>query len=173
MTANNKSIKKHRDDLTGEHRFGDAGQLIIFIVFLTVWISDGFFLNYTTLLDKYIPFAVHTAVGTLLLLVALMLARSGMNMVFRKVRGKPGVIREGIFSIVRHPIYLSEIYFYLSLVVFRISLAAFAVWIVAILFLHYLSRFEEKLLLDRFGNEYRQYMKDVGMFFPKLWKKKL
>jgi len=172
LASNNKSIKKHSDDLTGEHKFGDTGQLITFILFLIVWITDGFFLHYTTVLDKYIPLAAQISVATILMLVAVLMARSGMKIVFGKTREKPGVIREGIFGIVRHPIYLSEILFYLSLIIFKISLAALGIWIIAVLFLHYLSRFEEKLLLDRFDDDYRRYMKDVPMYFPRLIKKK-
>jgi protein-S-isoprenylcysteine O-methyltransferase Ste14 len=56
------------------------------------------------------------------------------------------------------------------LLFFRTSLAAALVWIIAIVFLHYISRYEEKLLLARFGDDYKQYMKDVPMYFPRLWK---
>lgn len=73
---------------------------------------------------------------------------------------------------VRHPIYNSEILFYLGLLLIRTSLAAAAVWIIAIGFLHYISKYEEKLLLARFGDDYKQYMKDVPMYFPKLIRRK-
>ena len=79
-----------------------------------------------------------------------------------------GVIRKGVFRFVRHPIYLSEIILYLGLLLINISLAAVPVWIIAIFFLHYISRHEEKLLLAKYGNEYKQYMKEVPMWFPSL-----
>ena len=173
MTSPDKLLKHHqRTDLTGEHKFGDAGQLIMFVAFLAVWVSDGFFFHYTTFLDKYVPLAVQVTVGTILLLVAFVLMRSGLNIVFGKVREKPGVIREGILGVVRHPIYLSEMLFYLSLVVFRISLAALVIWFIAVWFLHYISRYEEKLLVERFGDDYRSYMKEVPMYFPRIMRRK-
>jgi protein-S-isoprenylcysteine O-methyltransferase Ste14 len=52
-----------------------------------------------------------------------------------------------------------------------ISLAAAVVWCIAIVFLHYISRWEEKLLLARFGEEYAQYMRDVPMWIPRLRKR--
>ncbi len=171
-SGDNKSAKRHRDDLTGEYKFGDAGQLIIFICFLVVWIGDSFFLKYTTFLNDYIPLAVQITVGTILLLIAFVMARSGMKIVFGKVREKPGVIRKRIMGVVRHPIYLSEMLFYLSLLFFRTSLAALAIWIIAVWFLYYISRFEEKLLLERFGDDYRRYMKEVPMYFPRLRRRK-
>jgi protein-S-isoprenylcysteine O-methyltransferase Ste14 len=39
-----------------------------------------------------------------------------------------------------------------------VSLAAAAVWLVVIFFLHRLSRYEERPLLERFGAEYERYM---------------
>jgi len=81
------------------------------------------------------------------------------------------VIRKSVFNVVRHPVYLSEILLYLVLLTLSISLAAGAVWIVAIGFLHYISRYEEKLLLSRFGEEYELYMQEVPMWIPRLRKK--
>jgi len=167
MSMEKQTAQHHRDDLTGEHKFGDAGQLIIAILFLVVWILDSFFLKYTTFLNNYFPLAAQVPLGFVAILGAFFLARAGMKIVFGKVRENPGVIREGVFKVVRHPIYLSEILFYLGLLFFRTSLAAAVVWIIAIAFFTYISRYEEKLLLARFGDDYRQYMNEVGMFFPK------
>jgi protein-S-isoprenylcysteine O-methyltransferase Ste14 len=52
-----------------------------------------------------------------------------------------------------------------------ISLAAAAVGVVAIGFLHCISRYEERLLLERFGEEYEQYMREVPMWNPRFWKR--
>ena len=87
---------------------------------------------------------------------------------FGEKRHKPGVIRKGVFSIVRHPIYLAEILLYLGLLMLNMSLAATGAWIVAIIFLHYISRYEERLLLERFGEEYEQYMQKVPMWIPRV-----
>ena len=132
MSMEKQTAQHHRDDLTGEHKFGDAGQLIIAILFLVVWILDSFFLKYTTFLNNYFPLAAQVPLGFVAILGAFFLARAGMKIVFGKVRENPGVIREGVFKVVRHPIYLSEILFYLGLLFFRTSLAAAVVWIIAL-----------------------------------------
>lgn len=168
----NQAVQKHREDLTGEHKFGDAGQLIIAVLFLVVWILDSFFLKYTTFINNYIPLAIQIILGVITLFIAFYLARAGMNIVFNEVREKHGVIRKGVFGIVRHPIYLSEILLYLGLLFLRISLAAVFIWIIAIVFLYLISRYEEKLLVERFGDEYKQYMKDVPMYLPKIRRKR-
>jgi protein-S-isoprenylcysteine O-methyltransferase Ste14 len=168
----NQAVQRHREDLTGEHKLGAAGQLIITFLFLVVWILDSFFFKYTSFLNDYIPLAIQITLGFIILMVALYVARTGMNIVFNEVRETPGVIRKGVFGLVRHPIYISEILFYLGLLLLRTSLAALVIWIIAIGFLHYISKYEEKLLLARFGDDYRQYMKDVPMYFPRLWRRR-
>ncbi len=81
------------------------------------------------------------------------------------------MIRKSVFSVVRHPAYLSEIPLYLGLLMLSISLAAAVVWVVAIGFLHYISRYEERLLLERVGKEYELYMREVPICIPRLRKR--
>ncbi|MCK5573513.1 MAG: isoprenylcysteine carboxylmethyltransferase family protein, partial [Bacteroidetes bacterium] len=74
----------------------------------------------------------------------------------------------GVFSVVRHPIYLSAILFYVALLVASLSILAFVIWIVTVLFYITISRHEEKLLTERFGKDYENYMKEVPMLFPRI-----
>ncbi len=161
---------RHRDNLTGEHSTGDIGQLILFCLFMALWLSD-MFLKYSSFLNEYVPVVVRLPIGILLLIVSGYMAGTGLSIVFGKKVQSQGVVKKGVFSFVRHPIYLSEIILYLGLLVLHISLATVFIWIIAILFLHYISRYEEKLLLAKFGKEYEQYMKEVPMWFPRLYRK--
>jgi protein-S-isoprenylcysteine O-methyltransferase Ste14 len=164
------NFKKHhgRDDLAGEHRFGDLGQGALAIIFLAVWIADSFIFNFTDFAAKYIPFYIRLTAGFLILIVSGYLAGTGMYIVFKEVRREAVVIRKGVFGIVRHPIYLSAILLFLGLLVFTLSLAALGVWLVIIAFYHYIARYEEKLLLRRFGDHYAEYMKEVPMWLPRI-----
>jgi len=157
-----------RDDLTGEHAWGDAGQMLFAFLFFGVWIVDSFFLRYTTHLNEVMPTLVRKPIGAVLLFVSAYCAWTGLRIVFGEVREHPSVIRKGVFGVVRHPIYLSEVLLYLGLFVLTMSLAAGVVWIGASGFLYYLSRYEEKRLLERFGEDYEIYMRDVGMWLPRL-----
>ena len=161
---------RHRDNLTGEHRTGDIGQLILFCLFMALWISD-MLLKYSSFLNEYIPVGARLPFGILLLIVSGYMAVTGLSIVFGKQAQSQGVIKKGVFSFLRHPIYLSEIILYLGLLLLNISLAAAFIWIIAIFFLHYISCYEEKLLLVKFGKEYEHYMKEVPMWFPRLYRK--
>jgi protein-S-isoprenylcysteine O-methyltransferase Ste14 len=161
---------EQRDDLTGEHSFGDTGQFIFGLLFFGVWISDSFILRYTTQLNEVVPSMIRKPVGAVFLCLAAYGAWSGLKIVFSEVRETPSVIRKGIFGVIRHPIYLSEVLLYLGLFLMNMSLAAAIVWLAASGFLYYLSRHEERLLLERFGDDYRSYMREVGMWLPRLRK---
>lgn len=165
-----KEKKPHRDDLAGEHHVGDAGQAILAVLFMSIWIIDSF-LNYTTFLNQHISPFIRTPLAIVFFLVSGYLAAKGLYLVFGKKRYESGVIRTSVFRLVRHPIYLSEILLYLGFLMLNISLAAAVIWIVGIGFLHYISRYEEKLLLARYGEEYKHYMKEVPMWIPRFWRK--
>ena len=166
-------LKNHhnRDDLTGEHKLGDAGQATIAILFFLVWFLDTFVYEYTTKLNEIIPNAVRTPVGIIILIVAGYLAISTLRIVFKEVRDVPEVIRKGAYNYCRHPMYLSEILLYTGLLFISMSLAAFIVLLLGIGFLYFICRYEERLLLDRFGDDYRQYMREVPMWIPRLRQK--
>jgi protein-S-isoprenylcysteine O-methyltransferase Ste14 len=94
-----------------------------------------------------------------------------LRIVFGEVRETPSVIRKGVFGVVRHPIYLSEVLLYSGLFMLNMSLAAGAILPGITAFLYYLSRYEEGLLLKHFGDDYRSYARDVGMWVPRLRRK--
>jgi protein-S-isoprenylcysteine O-methyltransferase Ste14 len=173
MTHGHKHRKayQHRADLTGEHAVSDIGQLVFACLFAATWIADSFFLKYTTVLNHHVPLVIRIPLAAVLLGLSAYLAWAGMSMVFGETRDEPGVIRTGVFGVVRHPIYISEVLLYLGLLMLSLSLAAAVVWCIAIAFLHYISRWEEKLLLARFGEDYAQYMREVPMWIPRLRKR--
>ena len=171
MEQVDKRPKHHeREDLTGEHKLGDAGQAILAILFGAVWLADTFWFKYTTFLNDAVPNSIRAPIGIALLVISGYLAMSTLKIVFGEVRETPAVIREGAYKYSRHPMYFSELLLYLGLLSISISLAAALVWIVAIVFLYKICRYEERLLLARFGDEYRKYMREVPLWIPCLYK---
>jgi protein-S-isoprenylcysteine O-methyltransferase Ste14 len=159
-----------REDLVGEHPFGDAGQLILLFVFLIVWIGDSFILKFSIMATRYVPLPVRVVLFVLGMAAAGYLAQQGLGIVFGEERESPCIIRKGVFGLVRHPIYLGSILFYFSCLILTLSLLSLLVWFIIIAFYIFISRHEEKLLLERFGSEYADYMRDVPMLIP--WTKR-
>ena len=157
---------QHRDDLTGEHAFSDIGQLIFLIIFLIVWIADSFVFKYSTFLTQYVSNYIRVPITLIVLVISGLLAWTGLKIVFRETREDSQVITSGVFSIVRHPIYLGSILLYLGFILLSLSLLSFLVWILIIVFYYMISRYEEKLLIQRFGSAYEKYKKKVPMLLP-------
>lgn len=161
-------MKHHgmREDLAGEHVLGDAVQIILFVIFLTVWIVDSFFIRYSTFVSGYIPLFVKIPFATVILCIGGYLAKAGHDIIFKEVREEPCVVTRGVFGRVRHPLYLAAILFYLGLLLFTFSIIAGIVWIVIIIFYNYIARYEEKLLIEKFGEDYEKYMRRVPRWIP-------
>ncbi|MFC1549914.1 methyltransferase family protein [Candidatus Neomarinimicrobiota bacterium] len=169
----NNKLTRHdeRKDLVGEHSFGDLGQLLLFMTFLIVWITDSFLFKYSTMLLDKTPIIIRLMIGLPLLFIAFYTIKKGLGVVFGEEREKPEIIEIGVFNTVRHPIYLGCILFYLGLIILTFSIASLVVWIIIVIFYYYISKYEEKLLLKAFGTKYESYMKRVPMLIPSILRK--
>ena len=157
-----------RPDVAGEHPFGDLIQGLLLIIFLGAIVIDRLFLKTHVILSTHFPIWVRIPICLLILWLAWVLAIGGLRIVFGEIREKPVVIHQGVFSQTRHPIYLGGILMYLAALVLTLSLAAAVIWIIIIFYYGFLARYEEKLLLEKFGDEYRLYMQQVPMWIPRL-----
>jgi protein-S-isoprenylcysteine O-methyltransferase Ste14 len=166
------STKRHKSHphLTGEHSFGDTGQLILLFLFLAIWITDSFIWHYSTLRPEVFPEYLRIGLAGLVLVLAWYLARRGMKAVFGRERSEPGVINSGVFKWLRHPIYTGAILFYLGASLITLSLASALFWLLIIAFYIWISRYEEGILIEKFGEDYLKYKKKTGMLFPKLFR---
>lgn len=102
----------------------------------------------------------------------------GISQALRYIKGLPvdgdieglrvGLITDGVYGVVRHPLYLSGI------LIFLIQPTITRNWlIVQILgagYFIYGAFVEERRLIERFGNEYLSYMEEVPRFIPRLSK---
>lgn len=86
------------------------------------------------------------------------------------IRDEHTLISEGIFKYIRHPMYAAHLLWALAQpLLLHNWIAGFS--FLAVVIPHYLLRIgdEEKMMLDKFGDEYSEYMKKTGRFFPKLF----
>lgn len=70
---------------------------------------------------------------------------------------------KGIYAKIRHPIAAASIYMNLAYVCFFRSFALIPVVSVFIAMWYILARYEDQLMLSKFGNAYREYMKSTAM----------
>ena len=81
------------------------------------------------------------------------------------------LISSGPYNRVRHPMYTVFILFSIAvaLIASNLLLLIFAI-LIAVPF-HWISKKEERLLIDQFGEEYLNYMKRTGRFLPPIRRK--
>jgi protein-S-isoprenylcysteine O-methyltransferase Ste14 len=85
-----------------------------------------------------------------------------------QLKGK--LLKEGIYRMVRHPRYLSA-----GLAVIAVALFVDYMGVYILIFLLFplgypMLVFEERELIDRFGEEYRQYQQEVPRILPR-WRR--
>ena len=140
---------------------------LIWVVGVVVSVLDVMVLRH----GRYGPTAVGIA-G-----VAFLLAGSGLYAVARRTLGiffseavritsEHKLITSGPYQFVRHPIYLGEILYGLSIPMIANSLYGFVIMLVPIPMLFYRIRFEEKVLVSRFGQEYLEYARKTKKLIP-------
>jgi protein-S-isoprenylcysteine O-methyltransferase Ste14 len=82
----------------------------------------------------------------------------------------PAIVKQGPYTVLRHPIYLAFLLMQISVLLLTanwfIGLCGIAI-IISVIAIR--VPIEEKLLIEQFGDEYRNYMKRTGRFLPKLF----
>jgi protein-S-isoprenylcysteine O-methyltransferase Ste14 len=76
------------------------------------------------------------------------------------------LIKVGVYKYVRHPIYLGTLLAYFSVPLLFHSLYGFFVMILKIPLTMYRIKIEEQALLEKFGDEYRDYIKNSKKLIP-------
>ena len=151
----------------GEHPFSDAGQLISCVLFLVVLVADSFFLCISTFLSDYVPLYIRLVILGLTLVAAIYLFRSGHVVVSHEQRPE-SVVSTGAFRYVRHPLYLASILTYLGLSISTASLLSLGLLVGIFIFHNYIASYEEALLVDRFGDDYKRYKEVTGKWVPRI-----
>ena len=69
-----------------------------------------------------------------------------------------------IYSVIRHPTYFAGVLLGIAALVFRFSVYSILMFVVVFAFFWFQARREEKELVDRFGESYKEYMRRVPRF---------
>jgi protein-S-isoprenylcysteine O-methyltransferase Ste14 len=86
-----------------------------------------------------------------------------------EIREKHELITHGIYGVIRHPMYASQFLLVIAQpLLLQNWLAGWLDLLVFVPFYFLRVRAEEKLMLDSFGDQYREYMNKVGGVTPKI-----
>ena len=76
------------------------------------------------------------------------------------------LVKHGIYKHIRHPISLAAIIYDVGIPLFFSSLYGFLLMLGLIPLMLYRIKIEEKMLIEKFGDEYREYMKKTKKLIP-------
>lgn len=170
---NDIRYKNHetRPDLAGEYLLGDTYQGIAMLIFIGVTVLDYLLTGIPQILQAAIPLWARAPFSAAFFGLGGWLSIYGIKIVFGEYKEEPIFRKEGMFSNVRHPIYLGAILIYLAVLLLTLSMLGAVAWIGIIFLYHWLSKYEESLMLKVFGEDYRRYQQIVPMWLPRIKKK--
>ncbi|MHA1942700.1 MAG: methyltransferase family protein, partial [Candidatus Hodarchaeales archaeon] len=74
----------------------------------------------------------------------------------------------GMYRYIRHPLYASYCFYFISFL-FILQNLLLIFLLLGIPGYYYISIYEEEILIQQFGQEYRDYQKKVKRFIPFIW----
>lgn len=164
----NLSHSQKHHNLAGEHAITDIGQIVLFMTFVLVIVLDIFIFKFSNKTIGTISWMIDIPLFLLFFITGSYFIFTSHQMIFRKTEKEIEVVTSGVFNKVRHPMYFGSVLLFLSFVILSYSILAFLVWLVICVFYYFISRHEEKLLSNKFGDEYKDYQKKVPMFIPSI-----
>ena len=164
-------ISENKTVLGSEFPHCDQIQLIMITLFLVVWGIDSlslFIFRYSTVLIGLTSLPVLLLPAILSLGFGLYLIAKSHKAVFGKITDQPRLIDSGVYSRVRHPMYLGILLLCLGFFFISPSLLSFGVWLAFFVLYDKMTAYEEKDLLRILGEEYIAYQKRVPKWFPRI-----
>ena len=126
-------------------------------------ISTAAIFLYTAFLNFYFDFSVLTFLGVLLYILAhILLAISIIN---SSSPDEIGLSVKGIYKYSRNPMYISYFICMIAWVLLTKSKVLLIIVIIYQISTHSIIISEERWCLEKFGDEYKEYMSRVGRYF--------
>lgn len=169
------TIPKKNIVLGAEHPLCDKAQLAMLILFFAVWSIDTlsyFVFGFSTVLVGSTSFPLLLFPAVLSWGFGIYLALKSHEAVFDEKAGHPKLIDSGVYSRVRHPMYLGTLMVCLGFFFAMTSLLSLGIWILFFLFYDRMATYEELDLVRLLGEEYSAYQRRVPKWYPWLQKKK-
>jgi protein-S-isoprenylcysteine O-methyltransferase Ste14 len=109
---------------------------------------------------------VEMMVGYTFVFLGLSLIIRGWKQVY-EAQKSDRLVTEGIYRYIRHPQYTGIYLAIFGQLIHWPTIPTLVLFPVIVIAYYALARKEERVMIEKFGNEYRVYAKKVPMFFPK------
>jgi protein-S-isoprenylcysteine O-methyltransferase Ste14 len=160
--------------LGSEHPLWDRIQIVLIGSFIVVMLLDDvstLSFGYPSILERVSAYPILLLPAVFLITFGVYLVEKSHAAVFVKT-GEAKFVDSGVYSLVRHPMYLGGLMILLGFLFLKFSLIAFAIWVVYFVLCDWMASYEEKDLLRVLGEEYADYQSRVPkwLMFSKIGK---
>jgi len=162
---------KRRTGLGSEHPYCDRIQNTMIILFLAIWGIDSFIMNYSTFLVGLVPLSLRMILSILSLGTGAYFASRSHSLALHETDDRPKLADSGVYSLVRHPMYLGTLVFFLGFFFAVPSVLSLGVLAVFFVFYDTMATYEENDLIRRLGENYAAYTRRVPKWFPRFRRK--
>ncbi len=132
--------------------------MILFLLNITHWFST--------------PFSWNQIIALLLLVLSAWVGIAGYVTLYRKGKAEGDfenttvLVKSGVYGMIRHPLYLSLFLIGTSIMMIKLSLPSIIAGLVNLTAIGITAYVEEKEMVEKFGQQYLDYMKETKMFIP-------
>jgi protein-S-isoprenylcysteine O-methyltransferase Ste14 len=140
-------------------------------LFFVVWGADSlslFIFNYSTVVAGLFSSPLLLIPALFFICFGLYLITKSHKAIFGKTTDKPTLINEGVYSWVRHPMYLGILLLCLGFFFMSLSLLSLGILIVLFILYDKMAAYEEKDLVKILGNDYSKYQNQVPKWFLRI-----
>ncbi|MFW5895610.1 MAG: methyltransferase family protein [archaeon] len=141
-------------------------EVLFMMFFAIVWLLDVFIFQFHLPHGILLWDLLRYSGFFCLLVFSIIIIKKSWVVVTPEVYKSGDLVKEGIYGYVRHPMYLGILLIYFSFVILNLSFTLFLAWGIIFLFMNLMATYEEKKLIDLFGEEYKQYKEKVSKWIP-------
>lgn len=141
------------------------------LLFFGLWLIDTcihFIFGISTVLVDVLALPLLVIPAIICIAVAAYLGNESHNAVFDETLQEARLIDSGVYSKVRHPMYLAVLLFCLGFFFASLSLLSFIIWMAFFIFYDRMAAYEEEDLIRAIGDEYVEYQKRVPRWLPRI-----
>ena len=164
-------------DLSRRNQFGeeyphsDKIQIALLLLFLTVWVLDSFLLKASTQPAEFVPISLRLPIAGVLMFVGFLFVKRSHDLVIDEEYDEPTLVDTGVYSRVRHPMYLGILLLHLGLASSTLSMISLGLWLGIFSAYDRMAAYEERDLIRVFGDDYSGYMRRVPRWIPRFFNK--
>jgi protein-S-isoprenylcysteine O-methyltransferase Ste14 len=140
-------------------------QNVLLVTFISIWILDSFVLHFSTFFLFIIPIWYHLIPALVIFFMGLYL----INVSYKNFLDteETGLVTAGIFSHIRHPMYLGYVLSYLALAIGTFSFASIIIWVAIFIVYNAMANYEDVKLEEKFGDVFLEYKNAVPKWLPR------